>query len=184
VHGKSQKAREETLASFILRFAPHFQEEVMAGIEQRFSRSSYERLTQELENLKGQRAKVVEDIKEAREQGDLRENFAYHDAKNAQGILEARIAGVEARLANAVIVEGDEAGSEVMMGVPVKINFLEQKRMRTYTIVTEEELDEVDGGASADSPIGVALLGKKVGDVVEIEGPNGLTKVEVLSVGE
>jgi transcription elongation factor GreA len=155
----------------------------MAGIEQRFSRSSYERLTQELEKLKGQRAKVVEDIKEAREQGDLRENFAYHDAKNAQGILEARIAGIEGRLANAVIVEGEE-GSEVMMGVPVTIYFKEQDRKRTYTIVTEEELDEVDGGASADSPIGVALLGKKVGDVVELEGPAGFTEVEVLSIGE
>src|SRR5690606_22021864 len=133
-------------------------------------RASYERLTQELENLKGQRAKIVEDIKEAREQGDLRENFAYHDAKNNQGILEARIAGVESRLANAVIVEAEDAAGEVVMGVPVKVHFKEQDRTRTYTIVTEEELDEVDGGASADSPIGGALLGRKVGDVVEIEG--------------
>lgn len=156
----------------------------MAGIEQRFSRSSYERLASELENLKGQRAKIIEDIKEAREQGDLRENFAYHDAKNNQGILEARIAGVEARLENAVIVEGDENSDEVMMGVPVKVHFKDQDRTRTYTIVTEEELDEVDGGASADSPIGVALLGKKVGAVVEIEGPNGIAQVEVLAIGE
>lgn len=156
----------------------------MASIEQRFSRSSYERLTQELENLKGQRAKVVQDIKEAREQGDLRENFAYHDAKNAQGILEARIAGIEARLANAVIVEGEDADSQVTMGVPVTVNFPDQKRTRTYTIVTEEELDEVEGGASAESPIGAALLGQKVGDVVEIEGPAGLTRVEILSIGQ
>ena len=155
----------------------------MAGIEQRFSRSSYERLVTELENLKGQRAKIVQDIKEAREQGDLRENFAYHDAKNNQGILEARIAGLEARLADAVIVEGDTNG-EVMMGVPVKVYFKDQDRTRTYTIVTEEEVDEVDGGASADSPVGSALLGRKVGDVVEIEGPNGLAQIEVLSVGE
>jgi|APEBP8051073058_1049385.scaffolds.fasta_scaffold05752_2 transcription elongation factor GreA len=155
----------------------------MAGIEQRFSRSSYDRLVSDLENLKGQRAKIVQDIKEAREQGDLRENFAYHDAKNNQGILEARIAGLEARLADAVIVEGD-ANGEVMMGVPVKVHFKEQDRTRTYTIVTEEEVDEVDGGASADSPVGSALLGRKVGDVVEIEGPNGVVQIEVLSVGE
>lgn len=156
----------------------------MAGIEQRFSRPSYERLTQELENLKSQRAQVIEDIKEAREQGDLRENFAYHDAKNSQGILEARIAGVEMRLANAVIVEGDEAANEVVMGTPVKVHFVGTDRTRAYTIVTEEELDEVDGGASADSPIGVALLGKKVGDIVEIEGPNGPAKLEVLAIGD
>lgn len=156
----------------------------MAGIEQRFSRSSHDRLVQELEKLKGQRAQVVEDIKEAREQGDLRENFAYHDAKNAQGILEARIAGVESRLANAVIVEGDDATEKVMMGVPVKVDFLGQNRTRTYTIVTEEELEEVDGGASADSPIGTALLGKKVGDTVEVEGPAGIAQLKVLSIGE
>jgi transcription elongation factor GreA len=155
----------------------------MAGIEQRFSRSSYDRLVSDLENLKGQRAKIVQDIKEAREQGDLRENFAYHDAKNNQGILEARIAGLEARLADAVIVEGD-ANGEVMMGVPVKVHFKEQDRTRTYTIVTEEEVDEVDGGASADSPVGSALLGRKVGDVVELEGPNGIVQVEILAVGE
>lgn len=155
----------------------------MAGIEQRFSRSSYDRLVKELENLKGQRAKIVEDIKEAREQGDLRENFAYHDAKNNQGILEARIAGIESRLADAVIVEGD-ANGEVMMGVPVKVHFKGQDRTRVYTIVTEEEVDEVDGGASADSPVGSALLGRKVGETVELEGPNGLVEVEILSVGE
>ncbi len=155
----------------------------MAGIEQRFSRSSYERLVSDLENLKGQRAKIVQDIKEAREQGDLRENFAYHDAKNNQGILEARIAGIESRLADAVIVEGNDNG-EVMMGVPVKVHFKEQDRTRTYTIVTEEEVDEVDGGASADSPVGSALLGRKVGDVVDIEGPNGVVQIEVLSIGE
>ena len=156
----------------------------MAGIEQRFSRPSYERLVQELENLKGQRAQVIADIKEAREMGDLKENFAYHDAKNAQGILEARISGVEMRLSNAVIVEGEEAANEVVMGAPVKVHFVGTERTRTYIIVTEEELEEVEGGASADSPIGVALLGKKVGDVVEIEGPNGPAKLEVLGIGD
>jgi transcription elongation factor GreA len=72
----------------------------------------------------------------------------------------------------------------VMMGVPVKVHFKEQDRTRTYTIVTEEEVDEVDGGASADSPVGSALLGRKVGDVVELEGPNGIVQVEILAVGE
>lgn len=155
----------------------------MSQIGQRFSRSSYERLVQELENLKGQRSQVIEDIKEAREQGDLRENFAYHDAKNSQGILEARIAGIEERLANAVIVEGEDALDEVVMGVPVKVNFKDQNRTRIYTIVTEEELDDIEGSASADSPVGSALLGRKVGDVVELEGPNGFVQVEVLGIG-
>lgn len=154
----------------------------MSRIGQRFSRSSYERLVHELENLKGQRSQVIADIKEAREQGDLSENFAYHDAKNSQGILEARISGIESRLADAVIVEGQDAKNEVVMGIPVKVKFKDQNRTRVYTIVTEEELDDVVGSASADSPVGSALLGRKVGDVVELEGPNGIVQVEVLEI--
>lgn len=154
----------------------------MSRIGQRFSRSSYERLVQELENLKGQRSQVIADIKEAREQGDLSENFAYHDAKNSQGILEARIAGIESRLDDAIIVDAEDAKDEVVMGIPVKVKFKDQNRTRVYTIVTEEELDDVEGSASADSPVGSALLGRKVGDVVELEGPQGVVQVEVLEI--
>ena len=82
------------------------------------------------------------------------------------------------------VAEGEEAAHEVVMGGPVKVHFVGTDRTRTYIIVTEEELEEVEGGASADSPIGVALLGKKVGDVVELEGPNGTAKLEVLAIGD
>src|SRR5947209_4654307 len=78
---------------------------IMAKTEAHFTRDGYERLKQELEDLKQQRVEIRAEIKDAREQGDLRENFAYHAAKESQGIIEARIAGLEQRLGDAVIIE-------------------------------------------------------------------------------
>ena len=157
----------------------------MASMQPRFTREGYDRLQQELESLKQQRSGVVDDIREAREQGDLKENFAYHDAKNAQGILEARIANLESRLEGAEIVEAGEGFDEVILGVPVTVRMegAAKDDTRVYTIVSEEELDQVDNAASQDSPIGSALVGKKVGDIAEVEGPNGIVNFEVVAIG-
>jgi len=149
---------------------------------QQLSRSSYERLKEELENLKGQRQGIVAEIKEAREQGDLKENFAYHDAKDRQGLLEARISTLEMRLDEAEIVEADETNGEVVMGSTVTVLNKAAGKERQYTIVTEEERDQVDNPATAESPVGQALLGKKVGDTVEVQGPNGAVYFEILKV--
>jgi len=148
----------------------------------RVSRASYDRLKEELENLKGQRAGIVDDIREAREQGDLKENFAYHDAKDRQGLLEARIATLELRLAESEIVEGEDAASEVMLGATVRVRNKETGQERPYTLVTEEERFEVDNAASVDSPVGQALMGQKVGDQVEVQGPNGPVYFEILEI--
>lgn len=156
----------------------------MAGLQQRFSQASYDRLKRELDELRGQRAGVIEDIREAREQGDLRENFAYHEAKERQGILEARIKSLELRLADAVVVPDGEANLDVMLGVPVQVKNLDSGAERKYIIVSAEELDEYDDAASVDSPVGSALLGKKVGEVAEVQGPNGIVKFEILSIGD
>ncbi len=156
----------------------------MAGLQQRVTQASYDRLHKELEDLRGQRSGVVDDIREAREQGDLRENFAYHEAKDRQGILEARIASLEMRLADAVVVADSEANHEVVMGVPVQVKNKDSGAARTYMIVSAEELEEYDDAASVDSPVGSALLGKKVGDVAEVQGPNGIVKFEILKIGE
>jgi transcription elongation factor GreA len=156
----------------------------MPSIQPRFTREGYDRLQHELESLKQQRSGVVDDIREAREQGDLKENFAYHDAKNAQGILEARIANLEARLEGAEIVEAGEGFDEVILGVPVIVRMEGSEDTRLYTIVSEEELDQVDNAASEESPIGTALLGKKVGDIAEVQGPNGIVNFEVVAIGE
>lgn len=156
----------------------------MAGIQQRITRASYDKLKHELEGLIGQRGGIIADIKEAREQGDLRENFAYHAAKDAQGMLEARIKSLEARLANSVVMEEGEVNEEVVLGIPVQVRNITSDTERTYIIVSSEELDDYDDAASADSPVGQALLGKKLGDVVGVQGPNGIVEFEILAIGE
>jgi transcription elongation factor GreA len=157
----------------------------MASIQPRFTRAGYERLKNELETLKTQRGAVIQDIKEAREQGDLRENHAYHAAKDAQGMLEARISRLETRLEDVLIVEEGETVEEVIIGVPVTVRLLDDgaSSERTYTIVPEEELGTVENSASEASPIGSALLGKKVGDIAEVQGPKGIVRFEIVTVG-
>lgn len=156
----------------------------MAGLQQRITRASYDKLKKDLEDLRSQRSGIVNDIKEAREQGDLRENFAYHAAKDAQGLLEARIHSLETRLANSVVVEEGEVNEEVVLGIPVQVLNMTSGIERSYIIVSSEELDDYDDAASADSPVGEALIGKKVGDVVGVQGPNGLVEFKILSIGE
>ena len=155
----------------------------MAGIGTTITRESFDRLNNELEEMKKQRSAVAQDIKEAREQGDLRENFAYHDAKNAQGMLLARIALLEGRLADATVMDPGATLDQVVIGAPVTVRRGGEERPRIYRIVTEDELDHVDNGATADSPIGEALLGKKVGDTVDVQGPNGPIAFEILEIG-
>lgn len=155
----------------------------MASLQPRFTREGYERLKTELESLKARRSELISDIKEAREQGDLRENHAYHHAKDMQGMAEARINELESRLADAIVLEAGESCDEVMLGIPVTVRQTDTGQTRSYTIVSPEELDEVDNGASEESPIGSALLGKKPGDVVEVEGPRGIVTFEVISIG-
>lgn len=157
----------------------------MAATEPRFTRAGFDRLQTELDRLKAQRSEIINDIKEAREQGDLKENHAYHHAKDMQGMAEARISELEKRLEGASILEAGESVDEVIQGLPIKVRVLETGKERIYTIVTPEELDddEIEGGASADSPVGQALLGKKIGDIAEVQGPNGIVKFEVLHIG-
>ena len=158
----------------------------MASIQARFTRDGYDRLKNELETLKTRRGEIINDIRETREQGDLRENHAYHAAKDAQGMLEARISELEQRLADAVILEEGEVCDEVMLGIPVTVRLVgaDADDVRVYTIVHAEELDNVENGASEESPVGSALLGKKIGDIVEVQGPRGAVRFEIVSIGE
>ena len=151
----------------------------------RFTREAYDRLQAELDTLKQKRNEVRLDVKETREQGDLRENFAYHAAREQQGILEARISGLESRLGSAEIIEPGVIMDEVVLGVPVAVQMEGAPSERTYTIVSPEEMEDMDleGAASSESAIGQALLGRKVGETVEVEGPRGVVRFEVLRVG-
>ena len=154
----------------------------MAGLQAQFTREGYERLKVELEDLKAQRVTIREEIKEARELGDLKENAGYHAARETQGMIEARISSLEERLEDAIVVD-NPSFEEVMLGVPVQVKNLGSGAVRFYTIVASEELEFTEGAASEESPIGQALLEKKVGDVAEVQGPNGIVQFEVLQIG-
>src|SRR5262249_8232545 len=133
-------------------------------------------LEAELAELEGpRRAEAVEAIARARSFGDLSENFEYHAAKNEQGLLERRITILRDRLDRAVIVDESEAPTgTVAVGSRVKIEDERGEQM-------DVEISSV-GGVSPDSPVGRALMGRKVGDEVEIEAPRGAWRARILSV--
>ena len=131
-------------------------------------------LAAELAELEGpKRAEMVEAIKTARSFGDLSENFEYHAAKNEQGLLERRIAILRHRVENAVVVERAEEG---IVGVGSLVE-VEDESGHMMTV----EISSV-GGVSADSPLGAALVGAKVGDTVDVQAPKGAWKARVVSV--
>ncbi len=144
-------------------------------------------LEKELEYLKVVRRKeMAEKIKEARSFGDLSENSEYDEAKNEQAILEARIADVEATLANAVVVDENEHDMDAIhIGSVVAV---EMKRadgsasQKEYSIVGSNEANPRAGRISDESAVGKALMGKKAGDTVEVETPAGIVTYAVLSV--
>ncbi len=142
-------------------------------------------LEAELEYLKTTREKeVAELIKEARSFGDLSENSEYDEAKNEQAKLYGRIAEVENILSHAVII--DEAAEEdtgrIGLGAVVTVRDIEFDEEATYTIVGSQEANPMESRISDDSPFGRAILGKHVGDVVEVEAPAGIVKFEILAV--
>jgi transcription elongation factor GreA len=134
-------------------------------------------LREELEELEGpRRTEVVAAIKKAREFGDLSENFEYHAAKNEQGLLEARIRTLRARLDHAEIVE-DASGDEVGIGSVVEV---EDEQGETMTV----EVSAVGGPGtvSPTSPLGAALLGHKRGDSVDVQAPRGSWRATIRSI--
>jgi transcription elongation factor GreA len=136
--------------------------------------SQREALEAELAELEGpKRAAVVDAIKTARSFGDIAENFEYHSAKNEQGLLEARIAKLRERLHNAVVVEHD-TDEHVGVGSLVEIADEDGETM-------EVEISAV-GGVGPESPLGKALMGAGVGDVVDVEAPRGAWKARVLGI--
>jgi transcription elongation factor GreA len=135
-----------------------------------------EQLESELAELEGpQRTAAVEAIATARAFGDLSENFEYHAAKNEQGLLERRITVLRDRLDRSVVVDEDASGDTVGVGSKVEVEDEQGERMSL-------EISSV-GGVSPDSPVGRALLGKKVGDEVKIDAPRGAWRARVLSIG-
>ncbi len=148
------------------------------------TREGYKQLEEELDYLLGEKRKeVAEKIKVARSYGDLSENSEYDDAKNEQAIVEARIATIESTLKNAVIIDEDAISNEhIHIGSIVKIENLNTGRVVEYKIVGSNESNPAKGRISDESPVGMALLGRSVGDVVEVETPSGLFGFKVLEI--
>ena len=141
-------------------------------------------LEAELNYLKTTREKeVAELIKEARSFGDLSENSEYDEAKNEQAKLYGRIAEVENILANAVIIEeNDNPTDHVGLGCKVRVVDLETEEEEEYSIVGSQEADPMNFCISDDSPFGRAMIGRQVGDLVDVEAPVGVLRFRIVSV--
>lgn len=148
------------------------------------TKKGLEKIEQELEELKTVRRKeVAERIKQALAFGDISENSEYDEAKNEQAQLEERIAKLEATLRKARVVDESEITNDVVsIGSIVKVRDLEFDEVVEYTIVGSTEADPYELKISNESPVGKALLGRKVGEVIEIQIPDGVTKYEILDI--
>lgn len=131
------------------------------------------------------RAEVAQKLKEARGFGDLSENAEYDEAKNEQGIVEARIQELEMTIANAIVVSDDDISSdEVGVGSYIELLDLELDEKMNLQIVGSTEADPENNKISEDSPIGIAALKKKAGDEIEVDAPVGIIKMKILSISK
>ncbi|MDR1416444.1 MAG: transcription elongation factor GreA [Prevotellaceae bacterium] len=146
--------------------------------------SGLAKLRAELDRLKRvDRPAASRAIAEARDKGDLSENAEYDAAKEAQGLLEMKISNMENMLANAKIIDDSKIDtSKIQLLNKVKLKNVKTSAVMEYTLVTESEANLKTGKLSIATPIAKALLGKKVGDVVEISVPAGSLKLEVLAI--
>ncbi len=144
------------------------------------------KLQDELEYLKTNgRADIAEKIKVARGYGDLSENSEYDEAKNEQAKIEARILEIETMLKNVeIIADVKGKAKSVVIGVTVKVLDLEYNEEDVYRVVGQTEADPRNGKISDESPVGKALLGKKVGDEVVVEAPDGEFKLKILEISK
>jgi len=142
----------------------------------------FRRLQEELNHLKTtKRQEISADFEQALEEGDLRENAGYDEARRAMWQNEARIAQLEDLLARAVVVEGNGSYDQVALGCQVELETESGERL-SLAIVGSHEADIFSGKISDESPLGQALMGKKVGDVVEIRGKRGTQVYTILEI--
>ena len=146
--------------------------------------SGLKKLEDEREDLKvNQRKMIAQKIKEAREQGDLSENAEYDSAKDEQRDIELRIEDIEKILKNVEVVDESEAETDrINIGCRVQIKDMEYNDILDYSIVGSTEANSLEGKISNESPVGKALIGARIGDVVEVEAPSGSVKFEILAI--
>lgn len=148
------------------------------------TKENFEKLQQKLDEFKKRRVKISKTIGEAREHGDLRENSAYHAAKDEQGLNEMRIRELEERVANVTVVDKSEMpkGDGVTLGSTVKVKALDNGSEFEFTLVSDMEADPLESKISTDSPLGGAVFNHKIGDEVEVELPRGLVTYKIIEI--
>ncbi len=164
-------------------FLFYINDEVMSTVSY-YTAEGLKKLREELDHLKSvERPKASEAIAEARDKGDLSENAEYDAAKEAQGLLELKIAKMEELLSNARLIDESQLDvSKALVLSTVKIRNTANGMEMKYTLVAESEADLKSGKISVTSPIGKGLLGKSVGEVADIQVPNGTLKFEILEI--
>ena len=148
------------------------------------SAEGMKKLEEKLEYLTGtRRAEVAEKLNVARGYGDLSENAEYDAAKNEQATLESEIAELEATIRTAIVLSDENISTDrVNVGVHVRVRYLDDDSEEEYALVGALESDPMANRISNECPIGAALLGKQVGDLVAVEAPDGVIKLEVLEI--
>jgi len=147
------------------------------------TREGLDKMTREVEELEARRPKVLHQIKEAREKGDLSENAEYHAAREDLSMLEGRIREMKDKISRAVVVDKSKiGGNQIVFGATVKLLSLSDNEEEEYTLVGEGENDPLNNKILTTSPMGQALLTKKVGDKIEVPAPKGMLKFKVLSI--
>ncbi|MUM76428.1 transcription elongation factor GreA [Pseudodesulfovibrio sp. F-1] len=147
------------------------------------SKQGFEKIRQELEELRAQRPAIIQAIKEAREEGDLSENAGYDAARERQGMLEARITYINSRMPLFDVLDLDTLGGErAIFGATVEIEDIETEETKRFTLLGPDDADHKNGSISVLSPMGRALLGKEAGDEVVVDAPRGRIEYEILSV--
>ena len=149
-----------------------------------YTKEGLQKLKDELNELKTKgRTEMARQIAEARDKGDLSENAEYDAAKDAQGLLELKIAKLEEVVGNARVLDGTTVdSSKVSILSTVKIKNQQNGAQMTYMLVSEEEADLKSGKISVKSPIGKGLLGKKIGETAQVEAPAGTINFEILDI--
>ena len=148
------------------------------------TKKGFDALRAELERLrKVDRPQNIQDIADAREHGDLRENAEYTAAKERQQFLDARISEIERKLGEAQVIEvGSGTSDTVVFGTTVRLTDVESEDAKTYTLVGQEEADVKRGSISVQSPLGRALIGHRVGDIVQVHRPAGMIEYEIQAI--
>ncbi len=149
-----------------------------------FTQEGLNKLKAELDHLTNvERPAISQQIAEARDKGDLSENAEYDAAKNAQGMLELKISKLQETIRNAKVIDESKMDySKVLILTTVKVKNTKNNAVMTYTLVPENEADLKAGKISVNSPIAKGLLGKAVGDVVDIKIPAGIITMEIIEI--